>query len=232
MAPDLGASKPAQFITNILPVTDTATHLVTIIIQRGAHGSRVTANKHGWGDTARLKSRRLPAFPRGGQLVTAERIIPLPRANALETIAQAGFIVGVLDGLDAIVFFCWIEGVPVVRLFQHIASGMLGKKSFEGGLATAFLGVGFHFLVATGAAATYYILALRFPELLKKPVLYGPIFGLGVYAFMYNVVIPLCAAPKQPPASLSKIVNELIAHILFVGLPIALVVSRSLRSRR
>lgn len=50
---------------------------------------------------------------------------------------------------------------------------------------------------------------------------------LGVYIFMYNVAIALCVAPKQPPASVAKIVNELIAHTLLVGLPIALIVSRS-----
>ena len=82
-------------------------------------------------------------------------------------------------------------------------------------------------MVATGAAATYYVLTLAFPALLQKPLLFGPLFGVGVYLFMYNVVIPMSAAPPQPPASAGKIINQLFTHTLFVGLSIELVMARS-----
>jgi len=160
-------------------------------------------------------------------MAISARLMPIARAPAFRTILQAGLLAGVLDGLDAVVYFCGIQGIPVMRLFQYIASGALGPRSFKGGVETALLGLGFHFLVATGAAGTYYLLTLAFPELLKNPLLVGPLFGVGVYLFMYKVVIPMSAAPPQPPASAGKIVNQLFTHTLFVGLSIALVVRRA-----
>jgi hypothetical protein len=57
----------------------------------------------------------------------------------------------------------------------------------------------------------------------------GPIFGLGVFAFMRYVVIPLSAVPKPRPLAGWGLVNQLIAHTVFVGLSIALIVARSER---
>ena len=154
----------------------------------------------------------------------------LIRTLALRTISRAGLIAGVLDGLDAVVYFCWMRGVPVIRLFQNIAGGVLGRKTLQGGLPTAFLGVLFHFLIATGAATIYFLLSRRFSLLWRKPILCGPVFGLGLYGFMYFVVLPMSAVPGRMPPTVGVVLNELIAHIFFVGLPIAFVVSRETRS--
>ncbi|MET0400246.1 MAG: hypothetical protein ABW277_25880 [Longimicrobiaceae bacterium] len=44
--------------------------------------------------------------------------------------------VGVLDLLDPLVFF-GARGVPPVRILHSIASGLLGRAAFAGGLPTA-----------------------------------------------------------------------------------------------
>ena len=68
-------------------------------------------------------------------------------------------------------------------------------------------------------------MTLAFPVLLQKSLLFGPLFGVSVYLFMYNVVIPMSAAPQQFPASAGKIISQLFIHTLFVGLSIALVMA-------
>jgi hypothetical protein len=147
------------------------------------------------------------------------------RAHPLKTITRAGLIAGTLDGLDAAIVLGLIGGPGVKRVFQFIASGALGPSAFQGGWATASLGVLLHYGIATGAATTYYLLSRPFPTLARKPVLCGPIFGLGVFVFMRHLVIPLSAAPKRPSLTLPGYLNQLIAHTLFVGLPIALSVA-------
>lgn len=152
-------------------------------------------------------------------------------ANAVKTIARAGLTAGTLDGLDAAIVLGVIGGPGVKRVFQFIASGVLGTASFQGGWATAGLGVALHFTIATGAATTYYLLSRPLPVLVRKPALCGPIFGLGVFAFMRYLVVPLSAAPKRPPLTLFGYLNQLVAHTVLVGLSIALIVARS-RSER
>jgi hypothetical protein len=51
-------------------------------------------------------------------------------------IAYGALAVGVLDILDALVFF-GLRGVAPIVILQSIASGVLGRTAYEGGLATA-----------------------------------------------------------------------------------------------
>jgi hypothetical protein len=143
----------------------------------------------------------------------------------LQTVLKAGLLAGVLDGMDAVVFIAWMSGIRVMRVFQFIASGALGVKSFDGGWATAALGVLFHFVVAMGAAAAFYALSVNMPVILRRTWLWGPIYGIGVFLFMHFVVVRLSAAPRQPALSAAALANLLFPHIFFVGIPIALVTS-------
>jgi hypothetical protein len=152
-------------------------------------------------------------------------------AATLRTIAKAGLLAGFLDGMDAVVYIGLISGVPVIRVFQFIASGAVGVQAFHAGLGAAALGVFFHFVIATGAAAVFYVLSRKLPMLLRKPLLWGPIYGMGVFLFMHYVVVPLSAAPKQPPAKISSLANLVFSHIFFVGIPIAMVISREAKRR-
>jgi hypothetical protein len=156
-------------------------------------------------------------------------VTPRLPSRPFRTILTAGLVAGSLDGADAVVFIGWMRGIPVARVFQFIASGALGVKSFHGGWATAALGGLFHFLIATGAAAVFYALSAKLPVVLRRPFAWGPVYGIGVFAFMHYLVVPLSAAPKQPPLALPALLNLLFSHIFFVGIPIALVTSRTAR---
>jgi hypothetical protein len=79
----------------------------------------------------------------------------MKRSRALPTIASAGLIAGILDITSAFVI-AGIKGTGSIRMLQGIASGLLGQRSFEGGMATAGLGLTTHFLIAFTAAAVFY----------------------------------------------------------------------------
>jgi len=130
----------------------------------------------------------------------------------------------VLDGLAATVSSA-LRGVGPARVFQYVASALLGQASFGGGRAAALLGVLMHFGVAFAAAAVYYLLGLRFPALIRRAWVCGVLYGVAVYFVMARVVVPLSAARALPlsPA-------QLVIHVLFVGLPIALLARRSAKA--
>jgi hypothetical protein len=150
-------------------------------------------------------------------------------SQPLRTILTAGLIAGFLDGMDAVVFIAWMSGRSATRVFQFIASGALGVKSFEGGGATAALGVFFHFVIALSAAGVFYALSMKLPMVLRRPLIWGPVYGIGVFVFMHYLVVPLSAAPKQGPLSAGALANLLFSHIILVGIPIAVVTSRAAR---
>jgi len=163
-------------------------------------------------------------------MTTSVRLPSIDRRRALEAVLVGGFLAGVFDGLDAVFFFGWTVGVSPGRIFQHIASGLLGPSAFHYGWYTILLGIFLHFTIAFGAATAYYGASILLPPLLRKPFLYGPIFGLAVYGFMYYVVVPISlVATRTKAMSRLELINEVLVHALFVGLPIALVASRSIR---
>ena len=143
------------------------------------------------------------------------RPIPIARALLYGTLA-----VGVLDLLDALIFF-GLRGVAPIRVLQAIASGLLGRTAFGGGAATAVLGVVLHFFIAFCVVAVYLAASRRLSALARHPFVFGPLYGLAVYAVMNGVVLPLSAAGSGP-RPLPVLVNGLLIHAIGVGLPSAL----------
>lgn len=128
--------------------------------------------------------------------------------------------VGTLDALDALVFF-GLRGATPVRIFQSIASGLLGRAAYEGGLATAVLGVCLHYFIAFLIVATAVIAARRVPRLADHPWAWGPVYGVIAYAVMNMFVLPLSFTAFGPPSPI-VVANGLLIHALGVGIPSAL----------
>jgi uncharacterized membrane protein YagU involved in acid resistance len=137
-----------------------------------------------------------------------------------KAILLGGLIAGALDATDGVIAF-GLQGLNPVQVLQYIASGLLGASAFQGGLATAGLGVLLHFLIAFSAAAVY-VLASRWLEFLRThAVACGLLFGVAVYFFMNYLVLPQSSV--APSAfSWPMFLNGVIGHALFVGLPISL----------
>ncbi|HSE67790.1 MAG TPA: hypothetical protein VLB12_12455 [Gemmatimonadales bacterium] len=142
---------------------------------------------------------------------------PLTPAKAL---LFGTLAVAILDGLDAVIFF-GLRGVQPMRIFQGIASGLLGKAAFEGGVGTVVLGLSLHVFIASSIVTTFSLVSRRFPALAQRPFLYGPLYGLLVYLIMTQIVLPLSAVAPQH-RSLPVIINGVLIHLVGVGLPAAL----------
>jgi hypothetical protein len=129
--------------------------------------------------------------------------------------------VGVLDLLDAIVFFHF-RGVAPIRIPQSIAAGLLGRAAFQGGIQTAAIGVLLHFFIAFCVVAFFYRASRLVPFLVRHPWRSGALYGLLVYAFMNLVVIPMSATGGGGIPPLPIALNGILIHILGVGFPSAL----------
>jgi len=142
----------------------------------------------------------------------------------LPAIVVAGTICGVLDITAAFLVY-GLFGLKPIPLLQGIAAGLLGPRSFAGGLSTAALGLFCHFLIAFSAAAVYFAASRGFSFLLQQPVVSGVLYGIAVYFFMRWVVVPLSAA-KSGPFSFKMTIIGLLIHVICVGWPIAFAVRR------
>lgn len=149
------------------------------------------------------------------------------RPRAFSAIFVGGLIAGALDITYAIVVYSPRNPILIP---QHIASGVLGAKSFSGGLATAALGIVLHFVIAIGAATVYYLASRKLGFLITHAVVWGMIFGALVYFFMHIVVVPLSAVHTRHTPFVYQ-ATEFVWHWFGVGLPIALSVRHYSRGR-
>ena len=150
------------------------------------------------------------------------------RPRAFVSIVGGGLAAGVLDILDAMIVWWFRTGATPTRILQSVASGLLGRDAYAGGLLTAALGTGLHFFIALTAAAVYFLASLRLPILVRRAVTCGLAYGVAVYFFMNHVVLPLSAFPQGRGGFSSFLfLDGVVGHALLVGLPIALCVRRS-----
>ena len=156
-------------------------------------------------------------FGNGGFLRLAEYGVV---ANSTKAIVSAGAICGIMDITAALVVY-GIMGAKPLRLLQGIAGGILGPGTYQGGVATALLGLALHFVIAFGAATVFYLASRSFRFLIDQAVLSGVLYGVAVYFFMQRIVIPLSRANRNP-FSLKFMIIGIVIHIFCVGLPIAL----------
>jgi hypothetical protein len=150
--------------------------------------------------------------------------------RAIDTILIGGPTAAIGDGLFALTFYGAILGIPLLRIFQPVASGILGKAAFDGGYATFSLGVLLHFINGICIATVYYLASRVWPFLVKHAVVSGLTYGIIVYLGMRYIVIPLSAVPaRRGTFHLSYFLTEMIGHAFLVGLPIALIARWSAR---
>jgi uncharacterized membrane protein YagU involved in acid resistance len=127
---------------------------------------------------------------------------------------------GVLDATDGVVFFFLTKRLNPIQVLQYIASGALGAAAYRGGLATAGLGMLFHFVIAATVAAVYVLTSQKRPFLRRHWATSGLIYGAAVYLFM-NLIVLRYTAIGPSPIPAAALINGLIGHAVFVGLPIA-----------
>ncbi len=143
----------------------------------------------------------------------------------------AGLTTSVVDGLFASVLSAGFYGSTVTRLWQGVASVLLGKEALNGGMRTALIGLGMHVLVAFTWSAVFLLLYAYVPwvrsvvasrwGVLKTAAIYGPM----IWLVMSLVVIPVLA--HRPPSITYRWWVQLIGHIFFVAIPIVACIGRA-----
>jgi uncharacterized membrane protein YagU involved in acid resistance len=142
-----------------------------------------------------------------------------------KAILYGTLVAGALDATDGVVFF-GLQGLNPVQVLQYIASGLIGQRAFHGGLATAGLGAVLHFGIAAVVAAIYVAASLKLAVLRQQPFVLGPLYGAAVYLVMNLIVLPMSAV-AHTPITTAALLNGLLGHAFFVGMPIALFARKS-----
>jgi hypothetical protein len=160
--------------------------------------------------------------------ISGDKSQPLKRPRAFYAILYGGLAVGALDGMAAVILTV-LNGRSPKGMFQYIASGLIGRASYEAGWATVLLGVSLHFLIAFIWMTIYYGASLRLSALIRRAWICGTIYGVVVYFAMQIIVLPLSAIRKSPFSfgAAPQTLRGIIVHIICVGLPIALIAQRS-----
>jgi uncharacterized membrane protein YagU involved in acid resistance len=159
---------------------------------------------------------------------TTAAMAPQEVSGFAKAIFVATAVAGALDIGDATVDSLLI-GMSPVKMLQGIASALVGKAAGHGGLATAGLGLGLHFTIMLVMATVFVLAASRLPVLTRRPILWGPLYGIGLYLVMYWIVLPLRWPALWGRFEPLDFANQIFAHTCLVGLPIALIIARLLK---
>jgi hypothetical protein len=146
----------------------------------------------------------------------------------LKPIAIATAISGTLDILFAMILTVFF-GREIGNMLRYVGSGPFPAAT-DMGQPGAILGLIVHFTLMAIMAAVYMMAARRLPALTQKPIQWGVLYGLATYVVMNWLVVPLRFDTPLPPKPLS-IATQLFAHVVLVGMPMALIASRTLRPR-
>ncbi len=151
---------------------------------------------------------------------------------ALRDQLKAGLVAGLTAGIliDLFLFAMQLAtGTPPDKLagnFVFIAAVVLGPGAYTNPIAVP-LGIVLHFCVAIGWALGYVYLVRSQPQLVARPWISGAAYGLVVYVFMEIILITAGQYHRVAPGLLF---TQMIAHVVFYGIPVAVIASRMLRS--
>lgn len=135
-------------------------------------------------------------------------------------VLMATAIAGTLDMGMAVVETA-LHGKSIGRMLRGVASGPV-PPAVDWGVAGALLGVAVHYAIMTVMAFVFMIAHARIGRVRAHGLIAGAIYGLGLYLFMYGLVLPLRFGAPLPhdPVAIAK---GLFAHMVLVGLTFGLV---------
>lgn len=144
--------------------------------------------------------------------------------SSTSRLLRAGVTTAISDGLFASVLSVFFFGSTISRLWQGVASVLIGPPAFTGGARTTALGMAMHVGVAFGWSAVFIfgvMRSARVQAILASP--YGvfkvaAVYGPAIWLVMSLAVIPLLL--HRPPAFTIRWLVQLLGHFPFVGLPI------------
>jgi len=159
-------------------------------------------------------------------MATASSLSLTTRNALLRPIALGGMFIFISQLIHSWIVPSLIQKNPFIVVLQYIASGVLGNAAFEGGIATALLGVLIHFIISVVIAGVFILSAGRIPLLRRYAIAGALLYGFGAFIVMNLIVVPLSAAPPVPAPTMPWLIEDIIEHILVIGLPLGILVRR------
>lgn len=141
----------------------------------------------------------------------------------LPRLIRAGLLTAIVDGLFACALSV-LYGNTITRLWQGVASTLLGPEALNGGTRTALIGLAMHGGVAFAWSTVFLLLLARSAALRRvRASGYGivkiaSIYGPFIWATMSLLVIPLLV--HRLPAITVRWWIIFFGHIPFVAVPI------------
>ena len=129
-----------------------------------------------------------------------------------------------VDGLFSSVLSVFFYGSTVSRLFQGVASTLLGPSALTGGARTTIVGIAMHVGVAFGWSTVFLVLVRqsdRVRRLVASPsgtIAVAAVYGPFIWSVMSLAVIPVLL--HRPPTINYRWWIQLVGHIPFVAVPI------------
>ncbi len=165
--------------------------------------------------------------------MSVDTIPSFPKSrDAPSRLVRAWLLTAIVDGLFSSILAAFFYGSTVTRLWQGVASVLLGPSALEGGLHTALIGLAIHLCVAFTWSAVFLFLVMRLPFIrallntrygvLEVAALYGPF----IWMMMSLVIIPQFT--HRPPTINYRWFITLAGHIPAVALPIVATIGRGL----
>ena len=152
----------------------------------------------------------------------------------IRRLALATLLTAICDGLFSSALSVFAYGSTVKRLWQGVAAVPFGANALQQD-SFAWVGLAMHVCVAFAWSAVFLLLYESLPPLrrlvarrfgvLAAAAVYGPL----VWTVMSFHVIP--ALTHRPPVVNGRWWTQFAGHAIFVGLPIAAMISRPERPR-
>jgi hypothetical protein len=157
---------------------------------------------------------------------------PMQQATiSTPALARAGLIGGLVGAIliDAYLLTIYVfvgHALTLEAFYQLVAAGAIGRAAAFATPSAAWLGLGLHLMVSIGWGLGFAYIAARTPQVGERPLISGIVFGAVVMLSMW--LIEFAAAIWNFP-TVATFENDLVAHVLFFGLPVAYVVAWDLR---
>lgn len=141
------------------------------------------------------------------------------------TILTTTFIAGVIDFAAACVQAYVSNGLTPAIVLKYIASGLLGKAAFSGGLPVMFLGLLAHFMVVFACVWCFFYCYPKIIFLTKSIIINALLIGLVAWLVTNVIVIPLSQI-KPAPFNLPNALISISILVICIGLPTAFAAKR------
>jgi len=153
-----------------------------------------------------------------------QQTIERHNVNVIASAVAAGITGGVL--IDA--FLAVVNHMSPIAIWQFVASALVGGVAYTSA-SYAVLGFVMHFAISIAWALIYASAVGPMPVLVRRPVLSGLLYGIIVMFGMMTLLVLKHVAMAGAPDALT-LAKNLIAHTVFFGLPVALVISKGIRA--